>query len=183
MNGDLDAITGWSAIVSTAAVNARTNTGTTDSVGVPIFLLGTDTIVADTYADLWDGTIDIVIQTNQTITKNDQVSVVWSGTLSDGTTSTKPLGSALVLFGNNDFTDFQWINQQAFINEQIFVLPNNTEDVSLYALSDVLLVPTIPTTGGDNGQSETLIPEPTTLLLFGVGLLGLAGIRRRRQIQ
>jgi hypothetical protein len=40
----------------------------------------------------------------------------------------------------------------------------------------------------ENGQRgiaiaspQSLVPEPTTLAIFGIGLLGLAGMRRRRK--
>ena len=34
--------------------------------------------------------------------------------------------------------------------------------------------------GGDEGNGEAPVPEPATMLLFGIGLLGVAGISRKK---
>ena len=46
----------WTVIGSTATVNARDNTATTGTGGVPIYRLD-GALVANNYSDLWDGSI------------------------------------------------------------------------------------------------------------------------------
>src|SRR5262249_12580816 len=78
--------TTWTAIGSTASVNARTNTSTDPSppgsTGVPIFLLN-DTKLVDNYDDLWDGSIDVAFEVDESGTVRTFTSV-WSGTNGSG---------------------------------------------------------------------------------------------------
>ena len=87
--------TTWSAIGSTATVDARDNTGTnpfSDGAGVRIYdLLGTK--VADTNSDLWDGSIDSAIATTEQGLGLLGRGYVYTGTGLDGTRFVgRPLG-------------------------------------------------------------------------------------------
>lgn len=116
--------TSWSAIASTASVDARTNTGTDTGVGVPIFDLHGNK-VADNYADLWDGTIDSPIR----FTELDQTldAFVWTGSNSDGTAAAGfTLGispSTAVHFGRSTGLGGVWMfngNNPKTTNERIY---------------------------------------------------------------
>ena len=58
-----------------------------------------------------------------------------------------------------------------FIGQQLSIVFNNLGGGNQLAFDDVHF---------DNGLTTTPVPEPTTVLLFGVGLAGLAGFRRRK---
>lgn len=149
--------TTWTAIGSTASVNARTNTSTDPSppgsTGVPIFLLN-DTKLVDNYDDLWDGSIDVAFEVDESGTVRTFTSV-WSGTNGSGLVSI-PLGNTTggTNTGNPSQTFVAWI--QSFTN--LSVSSNR-----FYAISDVLTVP---------------VPEPSTALLLAAGLAALAVHRR-----
>ena len=51
----------WSAVGSTATVDARDNTGTAGAGGSPILLMDGTTIIADDNADLWDGIVATIV--------------------------------------------------------------------------------------------------------------------------
>ena len=152
-------ITGpWAVIGSTATANARDNTATTGTGGVPIYQLDGE-LVANDYGDLWDGSIANPININENNLNNIIINP-WTGTNSDGSTFTsRPLGSRSgVRFGRASQTNFEWINGSTITNEG---------NRSLYAMSSIQEIPTIP--------------EPTTIiasLLVGAGLLPL---KRRSQ--
>lgn len=159
----------WNAIVSTPTVDARDNTSTnpnTDGVGEAIFLLDGTTLIATSYADLWDGSMN---PPNNRIrrTENNQDrpanhaptgiwgswTGVWTGTTGDGTAS-NPLGSAGdsrlgLMAAEPNF----WISRSTA--GQSNLLP-------LYGLS----------------QTLTVIPEPSSLALIALG--GALIARRRR---
>jgi len=76
----------WKAIGSTATVNASDNTMTDPHVngdGHAIFLLDGKTVVARNYWDLWDGTIENII--NLTEQGTVQTYWPWTGSYWDGT--------------------------------------------------------------------------------------------------
>ncbi len=155
--------TTWTAIGSTATVDARDNTSTNPaSTGVAIYNLN-DALVASNNADLWDGTIAAAINFDENGISGF-ASDPFTGTTSAGVASANPLGSVfpdLVDTGTASAVTAEWITATGGETPDFFTR-------SLYAISDVLTV-----------QAEA-VPEPGALLIFGVGLFGLATIRRRK---
>ena len=155
--------TTWTAIVSTAAVNARDNTAThptTNGAGAPIYLLDGSTKIADTNADLWDTTIDAPINLHEDGTLPSAGFVrVWSGTTQTGGSITdRRLGEGTIAFsGRSDLSSSFWIRSG---------VPDLTQEHHLYALSGILTVSAIPAPG---------IPA-----IFGLGFAGLIFVRRNR---
>lgn len=159
--------TTWTAIASTSAVNARTNTSTDPTpagpTGVPIFNL-IDQMIATDYDDLWKGSLGTGpgspnINANEFGTAIDNI-VVWTGTTASGTANGSyvlggPAGPFTFggsgLTGSATFTWVQWGTHSRGLS------------YSLYAMSDVL----------------TVVPEPGTGMLVAIGLVGL-GARKRR---
>ncbi|MCP4194746.1 MAG: PEP-CTERM sorting domain-containing protein [Planctomycetaceae bacterium] len=167
--GDLAMTSDWTAIASTQTVNARDNTGTTGSGGVPIYNLN-GIRVADDYADLWDTTIDNPIKYTEV---GDTVSetAVWTGTEKNGTTHAKrylgtllPSGNAQAHFGYSSGTGNGWIQYGYRLL---------TEQKHLYGISQVQSIPT----------PYTPTPEPASLITWtlfaAVGCIG-AWWRRHR---
>ena len=156
--------TDWKVIGSTAEVDARDNTGTNplvDGVGVPIYLVDGVTKVADNNADLWDGTIDHII--NQDEYGGTGYPHLWcfTGTRPDGTKSPGPnnAGGPLgndgeVSQGNGALVD-TWIWRIWTSDPATTILP-------FYGMSEI-------------------IPEPSTFTLLLCGLLGLIGFGGRRR--
>ena len=84
---------------STAAVDARDNTGTTGA-GVPIYWLN-GAKVADDYADFYDGSWDSGQFRDESGNTDHSVGSVWTGSNANGTKHTFPLGhNAVVRVGN-----------------------------------------------------------------------------------
>jgi len=152
----------WKVIGSTSLVDARDNTSTnpTVEVGCPILLLDGTTIVADNNADLWDHSVQHIInQTETGATKSHwpHTGTYWDGTNAAGKPSSGggPLDSTgNIAQGNGSSTD-EWI-------WRMWTARPPTEELPMYAMSDTL----------------TVIPEPATMSLLVLG--GLALLRRRR---
>ena len=150
----------WTAIGSTATVDARDNTNTVPStvtggsMGVPIFLLN-DTKLVDSNDDLWDGSLDVAFAS--------VFQKVWTGSTSDGRgAGISVLGSAevtpIIRFGVATAVSAAWISDVNTVQTATF---------PLYAISNELQV--------------APVPEPSTAFLIASGLATLAVRRRKRR--
>jgi hypothetical protein len=149
--------TTWTAIGSTLTVAARDNTATNPGVngtGVPIYFLN-DTILADDYADLWDGSIDNNFDVNEFGT-HVASTVIWTGTNSNGTSTPSYLGDIAVGYGVSNQSDPSWI-----VNGQLV----SGTSRPLYAISGTV----------------TVVPEPNTAALLALGLTVWALLARRHR--
>jgi hypothetical protein len=159
----------WNVIGSTDAVDARDNTSTNptvDGVGCPILLVDGITVVANDNADLWDHSIQHIInltETGETKSHWPFTGTYWDGTNATGKPGTNPnagaLGTSLpeTTQGNGGSTT-DWVWRQSTNDPNATPLP-------LYAMSDQL----------------TVVPEPSTFALAALGLLGLMGFAWRRR--
>jgi hypothetical protein len=156
----------WTAIASTSYLDARDNTGTNPNVetGVPIYLVDGLTKVADDNADLWDGSIDHIINLDE----NGVTKVHWpfTGTYLDGTVS----NPATEPTNGRGFDDPSWVAQ------------GNGGVVTEWTWRMWTQRPPIDTGNGKSylpvyGMSE-ILPEPATMSLLAIG--GLTLLRRRR---
>ncbi|MHC4693630.1 MAG: fibronectin type III domain-containing protein, partial [Planctomycetota bacterium] len=129
----------WKVIGSTAAVDARDNTSTNPAVngsGHAIFLLDGSTVVAINYADLWDGTIQNII--NITEQGTTWAYWPWTGTLTDGTAGSggsagNPLGSTGQVGQGNASSTIDWIWRVWTMDPPENLMP-------MYALSEPLII-------------------------------------------
>lgn len=150
----------WTAIGSTATVDARDNTNTNPiSTGIAIFNFNNQKI-ADNNADLWDGSIDTAIAYTELgiqITANPYR--VWTGSTAAGIGQTLNGGDQL---GTGD-SEAQWGGgtDSSSIWAARFVA-NPSTAYPFYAISDTLQI----------------VPEPSSLVLLGLGSLLLASRRR-----
>lgn len=158
----------WFAMVSTATVNVKVNTGTDSGVGEGTFLLnGTSNaseVFANNYADLWDGNAQ---NGRLRYTENGDLrqgnypdtaiwgswTAVWTGSNGTGDTNSA-LGTANPRHGLVNAEQQFWFNRSTAAN---------TNTLPVYAMSEVL----------------TVIPEPSVALLSGLGVMLL--LRRRKR--
>ncbi len=157
--------TTWMAVGSTTTVDARDNTNTNPltETGVPIYLLDGATKIADNNADLWDGTIDAFINRNENGDLHTGGSV-FTGTQADGTAfATGELGSCCFTFaGLPNATNSAWVAASA---------PANTTSLTFFAISGLI----------DDGVAQGgAVPEPGMLAIFGLSLVGIGVVRRRK---
>ncbi len=149
----------WFAIGSTPTTDARDNAVV--GTNVPVFLLDGSTVVADGFADMWDGDLDAAISLSQfgtPLARN-----VWTGSDSSGFSLSflHELGGfdPLAGHGNSSSSDDGWIE---------LTTADRFLDRSFFALSEQLIAP---------------VPEPSTFALAGVGAVALIffGYRLRKQ--
>lgn len=149
--GDAVVDSDWKVIGSTHSVDAVDNVGTSSSVG--IYRLD-GTLVATGLDDLFDGSLLAAINIDETgATRNTNV---WTGSSTSGVENYAFGYNPSVRKGNSAKAGEGWIYQ---------VVKPQARNYSFYAISGTL--------------TATVIPEPSTALLLGVGLTGLA-LRRRR---
>lgn len=149
----------WKAIGSTATINAKNNA----LVSAPVYRLD-DTLVATGFADMWDQGLQNSISIDEAGNVKDVK--VWTG--SDGLGWAYPdwgLGSEVdyAVIGWSIHSNNSWICHE--LDYLAMVHP-------FYSLSEELTV------------GEAPIPEPGTLVLFGIGMLGVLGygfMRNRRK--
>jgi hypothetical protein len=157
----------WSALASTAAVNAQANTGVTNGDNSSVSFFNTlGDLIAVSGLDLWDGSLLTAILADENGGTTGNASgewVTWTGTDATGGTSNPLGGEAVVLdvrFGFADQADSSWMSQ---------ALNPNDFKRSLYGVSSVETVPAVPI--------------PAAAWLFGSAMLGLVGVARRKKAQ
>jgi len=158
----------WKVIGSTYAVDARENTSTipgTDGAGIPIYRLD-GTRIADSYADLWDGSIDSPLNVDQygNVYGHDWWSQasVWTGTDQYGYRM-YGLGcyGAAARIGGSYYTDYNWI---AWCNTY------QDESHPFYAISSDLEI------------QDATVPEPGSLAVWIVmAMVANVGWKLRRK--
>lgn len=153
----------WKAIASTPSVDARDNA----LILAPVFLLDGSTKIAESFADMWDGTLANPIRLDQFLSGVSRTA--WTGSSPSGVNPNPfvALGSSTgnTLIGRSDASDAGWID---------FLLVSRGSDRNLYALSEVL---TVPPLGG-------VVPEPSSALVWlvlGGGGLSMSYWHRRRR--
>ena len=134
--GDAVLPSDWRALASTLEVNARDNTGTTGSGGVPLYRLD-GVRVANDYADLWDASLMNPVRYSELGTTVAEK--VWTGTNMDGTTPSKrylgtllPAGNEQARVGNSTGTPGGWVQ---------WGYDPLTDYRHVYAISGVLSIP------------------------------------------
>jgi len=152
--------TSWNALASTSSIDARDNTSTNpiaNGAGEPIYLLDGNLLASD-YGDLWDGSIQSPLSITETGAAHG-IYTVWTGSSDDGTARLgfEIGGSPPVSFGSPGEVSGGWM----FIGTSSAAHP----ELHFYAVSGVL----------------TAVPEPSTALLLGLGLAGMAARRRPRR--
>jgi hypothetical protein len=183
--GDTELASDWRVIGSTAADNARDNTGTTledsGATDVPIYnALGEK--IWDGNTEMWDGTTTPLMAMIRHIdganpTTGGDGQRIWSGTNPDGTTDTgNELGASTVTRGIHANTSAGHMDGQQWID---IGQDADTGEKNIYGLSGVLtaVAPTVPTIL-ISGSSTLIYPgdtTPSTADATDFGSVGIGG--------
>ncbi|MEI8020122.1 MAG: PEP-CTERM sorting domain-containing protein [Schlesneria sp.] len=141
----------WKAIGSTTSVSAINHIGTT---GDAVYLAdGTKVTSSDDSSGLWSGSL---LSAPDEFLDGTSVGVdaIWTGSNSDGSANTHPLGNRNPTYGFSGNTNGGWTNAGVGFSGGAH---------RLYGISSDLVVP-----------GATAVPEPSTALLAGLG--GLAAL-------
>jgi len=166
----------WKVVGSTETVSARTNTGTVTNSDMGIFALDGVTMIATDSDDMWNGFGVRIPATGVYFSPgylneegggdsgvNHGVNCA-TGSNSNGTIRTFLGGATRVNWGSsNPNNSSRWALR--------WDSGNPAAQWRFYAMSDPLTV---------MEDIDTVIPEPSTLAIWGLGLLGLIGCWRRR---
>ena len=170
----------WQALASTASIDAYVNVGlhNTDTNIISIFN-SVGLLVATSGADLWNtnGTLgaSIVTTENGLHYTNDNGCItgfcsgapidpsymVWTGTNNDGTAAAASLGTSNPTVGCVHCTTNQWVADSP---PSFFRV--GTSGKRLYGIS--------------SSGFTTAVPEPSTLAIFALGVMGLASRRFKK---
>ena len=142
----------WQAVGSTSSVNAITHIGTT---GDAVYLAdGTKIASSDGLSGLWSGSLLNAPNEYLNGTSAGSGAVVWTGTNTNGSSSSPLGGGSLVEFGSSDLKTGGWVHASVDFNSTTY---------NFYGISSDLVVP-----------SASSVPEPSTAVLAGLG--GLAAL-------
>jgi len=122
----------------------------------------------------WLGFTTAAQRADFTFTDTSNVALTYTDGLKSGTWAVVPATDVISFYaikGDNAFAMYQVIPAQNTGSWSTF-------DLLAYHSSDSL---SISHYTGYNQSTSAPVPEPTTILLFGTGLIGLAGISRRRK--
>ncbi|WP_300462674.1 PEP-CTERM sorting domain-containing protein [Desulfobacula sp.] len=136
----------------------------------------TDTVAADTSYTL----SAYVGWRRDTITPNFSIELLGNGTNVLAST-TAASSSATMVEGKFTEVSFTWSSTSGTLNQTLGIrLDNlNTSDTLGPVEFDLISLEAITTSKGPGPGAA--VPEPTTMLLLGFGLLGLAGVGRRKK--
>lgn len=156
----------WKVLGSTAAVNARDNTGTnpeTDGENVSIFLVDGVTKIADNHADLWNSNLDHALNTDENGTAGLAGSV-FNGSETNGSqrANGRVLGGSgesppKVGTGNPGATGPHWMvnfNVSATSQNSVFAMSEPLTVVSIANNTFSHWIAGYPSVGGQDGFSD-----------------------------
>ena len=190
--------TTWTAVGSTGAVSARVNTATTGvgtdiRIYTPTTTAGTYQRVAMSYDDLWDGSIETIINfgdgtmlpaTQYPDTSNLNPAQTWTGTNSDGTI--RPVGgdgsylgsgaiagggdgtAAYITLARGGYTDGNWIEGPSSHDGH----PDGGSTYTKHFMGMSGVITPAP---------DDEVPEPVTMCALGLAVAGLGGYVRKRR--
>jgi hypothetical protein len=153
----------WTAFASTSAVSAMTNTGILKTADSTVTMFNTNgEVVANSGAALWNESLNANIYYNENGTRQVGENI-WTGINPGGQFPYTVLGGgveAIVAWNSGTSSNRYWLRNG---DESV------SDSYSMYAASSV----------GTKGAAN--VPEPTTLAIFALGLLGLVSRRFKKQ--